>query len=173
MNEDLVIKMLEDLSARLAKIETVLLIPTPEVPAAPARTDGLYRFVRPAVRDVAQFGDRDMTSADADEAFRRSLHGVNWRGGFIADTTYEEAWAEIEALKSGDEKLISVYRDSGIDPEFAGYALLTGGISPAKYDAITFGQNAKNRAALAGFTIKSFIAEQMGVAYGGGSPSGG
>lgn len=171
MNEDLVIKLLEDLSARLAKIETVLLIPTPETPAAPARTDGLYRFVRPAVRDVAQFGDRDMTSADADEAFRRSLHGVNWRGGFIADVSYEEAWAEIEALKSGDETLIARYR--ALDPEFAGYALLVGLAAPVKYDALSFGVNAATREALAGKTIQSFMDEQIAIAQGGGTPSGG
>ena len=167
MNEDLVIKLLEDLSARLAKIETVLLIPTPETPAAPARTDGLYRFVRPAVRDVAQFGGRRMAEADPVEAIQRALHGVGWAGNEIAELAYDEAWEEIEKLKSGDSALIARY--SMLDPEFAGVALLSGLIAPAKYDAITFGVNAKSREALAGKTVASFLLDQFAVS---GGPSG-
>lgn len=142
-----------------------------DVISPPALSTGLYRFVKPETRDISKWPwDEDMGQPDAEEAFQRALHGVNWRGGHLADQTYEEAWAEIEALKAGDQTLISKYMD--LDPEFAGFALLTNLFSVTKWDGYTFGMNAKNRKAYAGYTIQSFMDIQMAIRDGGGSPSG-
>lgn len=168
--EELRALLVEGLAALNKRIDTLTQTPPPEAPAAPARTDGLYRFQRPAVRAIDPWAGREMASADADEAFARALHGVNWRGGHVADVSYDEAWDEIERLQAGDEELISLYRD--LDPEFAGFALLTGLISASKWNALSFGTNAKQRTSFAGYTIQSFMDAQMAVRQGGGSPSG-
>lgn len=164
---DLIISELAEVKKDIAVLKGSV-----STPSAPAQSEGLFRFVRPAVRNVSQWPtDVDMTSADAEEAFQRSLHGVNWRGGHLSDRSYEEAWAEIEALKAGDQKLISEY--VYLDPEFAGFALLTGLTEPVKYDAMTFGQAAGHRRAWAGYTIQSFLDAQRAIRGGRGGPSGG
>jgi len=109
-----------------------------------------------------------MSSPDAEEAFQRSLHGVNWRGGHLSEQSYEEAWFEIGLLKQGEKALVEKYLD--LDPEFAGFALLTGLIAPARYDAITFGAAAVARKGFAGATIQSFMDDQIRVKQGGGGP---
>ena len=163
---DYAIKELEAIKAEITALKGVAL-----VAVTPTVTSGLYRFVKPSVRNISQWpADRDMTSADADEAFKRALHGVNWRGGYVADQTYAEAWDEIEALKSGNQELIEKYLD--LDPEFAGFGLLTGLFSVTKWDKLSFGQNIKNRKSYAGYTIQSFMDTQISVAQGGGRPSG-
>lgn len=158
---DLILEKLTALESRLAAIEGPVQTPVPPP------TTGLYAFARPAVRNVAQFGGRRMAEADPVEAIQRALHGVGWAGNEIAELAYDEAWEEIEKLKSGDSALIARY--SMLDPEFAGVALLSGLIAPAKYDAITFGVNAKSREALAGKTVASFLLDQFAVS---GGPSG-
>ena len=164
---DYAIKELETIKAEITALKGVAL-----VAVTPTVTSGLYRFVKPSVRNISQWpADRDMTSADADEAFKRALHGVNWRGGYVADQTYAEAWDEIEALKSGNQELIEKYLD--LDPEFAGFGLLTGLFSVTKWDKLSFGQNIKNRKSYAGYTIQSFMDTQMSIVHGGGAPSGG
>lgn len=143
-------------------------------PAArtPAQTEGLFRFVRPAVRNIGQWPENvDMTEANAEEAFQRALHGVNWRGGHLAEVAYNEAWEEIEALKAGDWKLIAEYGPNGanLNPEFVGYALLVGLISPVKHDPETFGGAVSRRKSFAGATIQSFMDDQIRVKQGNGT----
>lgn len=157
---DLYTEKLDLILARLDAIEAKLAA----APQTPAPDAGLFRFVRPAVRETGRWpADVDMVAPDPEEVFQRALHGVNWRGGAVSDQTYEEAWQEIEALKAGDEKLIAVYREAGLDPEFAGVALLTGLISPAKHDAMSFGVNFGVRRGYAGYTTASFIEAQLSI----------
>lgn len=161
---DLYNEKLDLIIARLEAIEARLVVAQP----SPAPSGGLYAFVRPAIRDITPWADKPMRQTDPAEVIERALHGVGWQGNYIADSSYDEAWAEIENLKTGDAKLISRY--SELDPEFAGVGLLTGLFSPVKYDAITFGQNMKNREAWAGKTVSEFIVEQLSIT---GAPSGG
>jgi hypothetical protein len=156
---DLILARLDAIEAKLA----------PAAAPATVPTDGLFRFVRPAVRNVNQWTG-DMTSPDAEEAFQRAIHGVNWRGGYIADSSYDEAWVEIERLKAGDQKLVAFYLY--LDPEFAGFGLLTGLFSPVNYDGASFGVNGAARASFAGYTIQRFIDEQILVSQSGGGASG-
>lgn len=160
----------DDLNERVTALEEKLAALEAKMPVAPApaTTGGLYALERPAVRDITPWADKPMTQADTAEVIERALHGVGWRGNYIADSAYDEAWAEIEKLKAGDAKLISRY--AMLDPEFAGVGLLTGLFHPVKYDAITFGQNAKDRESFAGQTVASFILTQLSVS---GAPSGG
>ena len=98
--EELRALLVEGFAALNKRVDTLTQSAPPETPQAPTRTDGLFRFVRPAVRDVTQWPiGVDMTTPDAEEAFQRSLHGVNWRGGHLSPQSYDEAWAEIDALK--------------------------------------------------------------------------
>ena len=136
-----------------------------EAKLSPAPTGGLYDLVRPAVRDVSPWSGVEMRGPDPFAALARALHGVDWRGYHLDDTGYDEAWEEIEQLKRGIG--IEFYR--ALDPEFAGYALLVGLISPAKYDGATWGTNRDKRLALAGATVESFISDQFAVS---GSASG-
>ena len=157
---DLYTEKLDLILARLDAIEAKLAA----APHAPATDAGLFRFARPAVRETGKWpADVDMVAPDPEEVFRRALHGVNWRGGAVSDQTYEEAWQEIEALKAGDEKLIAVYREANLDPEFAGIALLTGLIQPAKYDGPTFGVNSGVRRGYAGYTAASWVEAQLSI----------
>lgn len=149
--------------AEIASIKAQLAAPAPVVQP---QTGGLYAFARPALRDATRWANRKMASPDAAEAIERALHGVSWAGSYLADSAYEEAWAEIEALKSGDAKLIASYQT--LDPEFAGVALLSGLIAPVKHDAITFGETAKKRLSYAGATVQSFLDDQFRVTGGPG-----
>lgn len=171
--EELRALLVEGFAALNKRVDTLTQSAPPETPQAPTRTDGLFRFVRPAVRDVTQWPiGVDMTTPDAEEAFQRSLHGVNWRGGHLSPQSYDEAWAEIDALKKGNPVLIAEYGPSGanLDPEFAGYALLVGLISPVEHDPETFGVAVSRRRSFAGTTIQSFMDDQIRVKQGGGGP---
>ena len=160
---------LTEIKDRLARLEgrepqAPAPAPTPAPPVNGALD--LYSFVRPAKREADRwpFG-ADMKSADLAEAIERALHGVNWRGGKLGDKAYEEAWAEIEALKAGDWRLIGIYGPAGanLDPALAGYALLTGRIQTVAHDG-GFSGNADARRALAGETVQSFLDDQFRVA---------
>jgi hypothetical protein len=127
---DKIFAILEEILARLAKLEGADPKPEPE-PQKP--TGGLYDFVRPPDDEPRYGAGVKMTTADGAELTKRALYGVRWNGDVITGVTYEEAWAEIEALKAGDEHLLRIYRESGIDPALAGVLLLTGFIDPAEY----------------------------------------
>ena len=63
---DYAIKELEAIKAEITALKGVAL-----VAVTPTVTSGLYRFVKPSVRNISQWpADRDMTSADAEEAFK-------------------------------------------------------------------------------------------------------
>lgn len=129
---DKIFAILEEILARLAKLEGADPKPVP-VPQTPAPTGGLYDFVRPPADEPRYGAGVKMSVADGAELTKRALYGTRWNGDVITGATYEEAWAEIEALKAGDEKLLRIYQDSGIDPALAGVLLLTAFIEPAKY----------------------------------------
>jgi hypothetical protein len=139
-------------------------------PTAPAKTGGLFDFVRPP-EGTPRYGlGVEMNAPDVYEAKKRACSCVNWQGGQARSTDEDDVWAEIEKLKAGDEALISRYRM--LDPEFAGFALLTGLFDVTKYDGVTFGINATKREACAGSTIQSFLDDQFTIRAGGGTPSG-
>jgi hypothetical protein len=107
-----------------------------------------------------------MTSPDVGEALLRAAYGVRWNGDVVRHGVYEdEVWAEIEALKIPDVTLLPRY--SSMDPEFAGFALLTGLIDPSKYDGF-LGQS--KRDGWSGWTVEQFIGQQFGI---DARPSGG
>lgn len=171
------LKMLQEILDGMTEIKTRLSVlegkATAQVPVvtAPATEEGLYRFHKPAVRDVSQWPENvDMTSPDANEAFRRALHGVNWRGGRLADAAYEEAWAEIEALKAKVPAVLYEYEAANLNPEFAGFGLLTGLIQPVKYDGSSFGTNVSRRKSYEGVTIQSFLDGQKALNGQSGTP---
>ncbi|MFZ2908003.1 MAG: hypothetical protein WA014_02555 [Minisyncoccia bacterium] len=130
---DKILALLEALSARIAKIERVLLIDT-KPPIEPQKpTGGLYDFVRPPDDEPRHGAGKQMATADGAELTKRAIYGVRWNGDVIDSVTYDRAWEEIEALKAGDEHLLRIYGESGIDPALAGVLLLTAFIDPAKY----------------------------------------
>ena len=145
------------INARLAKIEDAILgehVPGPP----PAPTGGLYQFVRPLpVEPRYGLGVR-MTEPDVAEAIKRACYCVRWSGD-VAKTgqAEDEAWMEIERLKT-DPVLQSKYRL--VDPEFAGFALLTNLLEPSHYDGFTGGMV---RDAYQGYTVERFINLQFGI----------
>lgn len=146
---------LDEILARLGKIENVLLIAQPE----PAKTGGLYDFVRPVPAEPRHGAGVRMTSPDVDEALLRCKYAVRWNGDVALNPDQEnEVWAEIEALKAGDAKLIAKYQV--LDPTFAGFALLTALLDVSKYDGF-LGQS--KRDAYSGETVETFIALQFGI----------
>lgn len=122
----------------------------------------LFIFNRPGP-GVPRFGlGSRMGSPDVLEAVRRANSCVGYQGNLVHGPAAEdEVWGEIERLKVLDADLLPKYRM--LDPAFAGFALLTGLIKVAKYDAITFGTNARNREAFAGTTIQSWLNDEFAV----------
>lgn len=162
----------EKINLALARLDTLELevsklkdtTPVPQVPS------GLFKFVRPAAGTPRYGLGTQMTSPDAEEALQRAMSCVNWRGMQTRSTDEDTVWAEIEKLKTAEFSAIKPY--IMLDPEFCGFALLTGLIEPACYDALSFGVNAQHREAYAGVTVQSFLDSQFAILFGGGGPSG-
>jgi len=151
---DKILAMLEQILARLEKLEGGKPPIEPQKP-----TGGLYDFVRPVPVEPRHGAGVRMTSPDAEEALLRSKYAVRWNGDvMLTGAAEDKVWAEIEALKAGDEKLIAKYRV--LDPTFAGFALLTNLLDVSQYDGF-LGQS--KRDAYAGWTVQSFIDLQFGV----------
>lgn len=159
---DYAIKLLLGMDLRLAALEKLAAGYKPEAPPAddtPAKTGGIYDFVRPVPVEPRHGAGVRMTSPDAAEALLRSKYAVRWNGDvMLTGAAEDKVWAEIEALKAGDEKLIAKYRV--LDPTFAGFALLTSLLDPAEFDGF-MGQS--KRDAFAGYTVERFIGEQFGI----------
>lgn len=156
---DKILALLEALSARIAKIESVLLIDT-KPPIEPQKpTGGLYDFVRPVPVEPRHGAGVKMTSPDANEAILRSKYSVRWNGDvMLTGAAEDKVWAEIEALKAGDQKLVAKY--NMLDPTFAGFALLTSLLDPVEFDGF-IGQS--KRDGWAGWTVEQFINQQFGI----------
>lgn len=157
---------LEEIRERLAALEAKAGQP---LPADPDADPGLGIFVRPLASAPKHGLGSRMGGPDLLEAVRRACHGVNYRGNVVLDgAALDEAWAEIEGLKVGDPELRRKYRL--LWPSYAGFALLTGDLTPAKYDGF---DGAAKRDAKAGKTIRSFLEQEFAVMAGGAAPSGG
>lgn len=145
----------------IANLKTALEGLTGTTPAPPAPKAGdLYSFVRPAVRNVTPWLDKVVSQTlYLDEILARALHGVDWRGTILSDQVYEDAWAEIGALKALDPALLAVYGPAGanLDPALAGVCLLTGALAPVKYDPPLSSSGENRRRALAGLTIQTYF----------------
>lgn len=147
---------LAEIKHRLDKLEGGK---SPIEPQKPTPTGGLYDFVRPVPVEPRHGAGVRMSSPDAEEALLRCKYSVRWNGDVMrVGAAEDEVWAEIEALKTGDEKLVSKYRI--LDPTFAGFALLTGLLEPAVYDGF-MGQS--RRDGWAGWTVEQFISQQFGI----------
>ncbi len=160
---DYAIKLLLGMDLRLAALEKLAAGYKPEAPPAddtpPKPTGGLYDFVRPVPVEPRYGAGVKMTSPAANEALLRAKYAVRWNGDVMLTVAQEdEVWAEIEALKGGDQKLIAKY--SMLDPEFAGFALLTNLLDVSQYDGF-LGQS--KRDAYSGETVETFIALQFGI----------
>lgn len=152
---DKILAILEEILKRLDKIEGNA---PPKPPIEPQKpTGGLYDFVRPVPVEPRHGAGVRMAAPDAEEALLRAKYGVRWNGD-VLDQIEDDAWEEIEALKAGDQKLISKYRS--LDPTFVGFALLTGLLDPAKFDGF-LGQSKRDR--YIGYTVERFIGEQFGI----------
>jgi len=153
--------------SKLTALEAVFASNVQIPPVANGPTGGLFDFVRPDGSEKPHGLGTPMTWPDVGEAISRACYGINWRGDqVVAGAAADDVWAEIDALKAGNEKLIDLYRK--VDPTMAGYALLTGRIDPSKYDARTFGINASKRNALAGETVERFLEDQFRITGGPG-----
>lgn len=147
---------------RLAKIESVLLIPAAGKPA-PGEPD-LFSFVRPDGSAKPYGLGTRMTGPDVREAIKRACHGVNWRGDLVlGPAAADEVWAEIAQLQKGNPDLLEKYRF--VDPGFAGLALLTAILDPVRYDGF-IGQ--AKRDSWAGTSIDSFLTAQFAISGGPG-----
>jgi hypothetical protein len=152
---DKILAILEQILARLDKLEGIGPKPVPE----PQKTGGLYDFVRPVPVEPRHGAGVKMTSPDANEAILRSKYSVRWNGDVMLQGAAEDTvWLEIERLKAGDAKLIQKY--SMLDPTFAGFALLTSLLDPVEFDGF-IGQS--KRDGWAGWTVEQFIAQQFGI----------
>lgn len=160
--------MTDDLKALTERVDTLEARVEAGAPLPPQRdpVGTLFIFNRPGP-GVPRFGlGSRMGGPDVLEAVRRANSGVGYQGNLVRDASGEdEVWGEIERLKVLDGDLLAKYRL--LDPAFAGFALLTGLIQVAKYDAITFGVNARSRESFAGQTIQSWLDDEFAV---GGTP---
>ena len=160
---DYAIKLLLGMDLRLAALEKLAAGYKPEVPPAddtPAKpTGGLYDFVRPVLVEPRHGAGVRMASPDVNEALLRCKYAVRWNGDvMLTGAAEDKVWAEIEALKAGDQKLIAKYKE--LDPTFAGFALLTSLLDPAEFDGF-IGQS--KRDGWAGWTVEQFINQQFGI----------
>lgn len=171
---DKILALLEDLSARIGKIEMVLLIdPKPE-PEPQKPEPFLARFVRPPVGTPRYGLGVRMAVADGAELVKRAIHCVRWTGTLALDGSSEDAaWAEIRAIQDGDPAVTKVYAEAGADPEVIATALLLGLIDPVRYDSQYFGQYVEKRKRLVGLTPQTWLENEMAIAAGGAAPSGG
>lgn len=159
---DLILANQKAAEERLAKIESVLLIPAAGKPA-PGEPD-LFSFVRPDGSAKPYGLGTRMTGPDVREAIKRACHGVNWLGEqVLGPAAADEVWAEIAQLQKGNPDLLEKYRF--VDPGFAGLALLTAILDPVRYDGF-IGQ--AKRDSWAGMTVPKFIGNQFKVAGGPG-----
>jgi hypothetical protein len=165
---DAILAALGSLSERIANVEQILQITTTApVPGQPAQIVGpLAAFVRPPANAVPYGYLTEMTEPDVAEAIKRALHCVTWRGEFgVAEQDINSRWEVIERLKIADPAILPHY--VFLDPEFAGYALLTGLIQPHTQDALSFGATAEQRRGYAGTTVQSFLDSQFASSDGG------
>lgn len=128
---------LDAIAADIARIKTVLLIPS-DAPAAET-----FGFTKPAVRDVSPWLDKRMTSPDPVEAMQRALHGVSWAGTVLSDERYDAAWREVEYLQSAQPFDPRCVPYIGLHPEPVFFGLLTGDV--ALPDETNFGQYGGSR----------------------------
>ncbi len=164
---DLLTKILVNQEAMAKEIQEI----KAKISASPApvsQTGGLYAFKRPdPVEPRYGFGIK-MTSPDVAEALKRAVYCVDWAGDQKRSSDEDAVWAEITKLQtSTDPKDFEPY--ALLDPEFAGFALLTNLIQTPASDAASFGQTKKTRESYAGTTVQSFLEAQFGI-HGG--PSG-
>jgi hypothetical protein len=140
---------------------------TPEKTNVPQLTGGLYQFVRPEVGTPRYGLGIKMTSADVFEAIQRANSCVDYQGNQRRSTDEEEVWNEIELLKTGKFEAVKPY--TMLDPEFAGFALLTNLFDVAAADSRTWGVNRSKRESFAGVTVAKFLSDQLNIT---GTPSG-
>jgi hypothetical protein len=127
----------------------------------PSETGGIYQYVRPDPAEPRYGAGIKMTGPDAAEGIKRACYSVRWNGDQMLTLPPEredEVWAEIEKLKAGDPELVQKYLL--VNPEMAGFALLTELLDPVKYDGF-LGQS--KRDALYGVTVQSFLDQQFGI----------
>lgn len=136
-------------------------------PVVPVLTGGLYQFERPVVGSPRYGLGTKMTGPDVAEAITRANSCVNWQGTQCRSTDEAEVWAEIEMLKTGKFEVVKPY--IMLDPEFVGFALLTGLFDTVANDARSFGINRSKRESFAGKTVKGFLEAQFAIT---GAPSG-
>ena len=146
-----------EIKHRLDKLEGG--VPPKPVPEPQDPTGGLYDFVRPVLVEPRHGAGVRMASPDVNEALLRCKYAVRWNGDvMLTGAAEDKVWAEIEALKAGDQKLIAKYKE--LDPTFAGFALLTSLLDPAEFDGF-IGQS--KRDGWAGWTVEQFINQQFGI----------